>query len=66
MADECSEPETTMRSRRQRAAVVKLRGSGWRDGGTPERLLGCVGKMIAQGRRGALNAALNSMVSVAH
>jgi mannose-1-phosphate guanylyltransferase len=45
-------------------AVVKLKGSGWCDCGTPQRLLACLGEAIGRGRKQALKAALNSMIAV--
>jgi mannose-1-phosphate guanylyltransferase len=45
-------------------AVVKLKGSGWCDCGTPARLLGCLGDSIGQGRNADLRAALHSMLPV--
>lgn len=45
-------------------AVVKLKGSGWCDCGTPARLLGCLGDSIGQGRNADLRAALHSMMPV--
>ncbi len=46
--------------------VVKLAGSGWCDCGTPERLLGCLGEAVGQGRKEAIRAALQSMLPVAN
>jgi mannose-1-phosphate guanylyltransferase len=46
--------------------VVKLAGSGWCDCGTPERLLGCLGEAVGQGRKEAMRAALQSMLPVAN
>lgn len=45
-------------------AVVKLKGSGWCDCGTPARLLACLGEAIGRGRKQALRAALNALIAV--
>lgn len=49
----------------QGTAVVTLKGSGWCDCGTPERLLGCLGDAVGQGRLAELRAALNSLMPAA-
>jgi hypothetical protein len=43
-------------------AVVTLKRSGWCDCGTPQRLLGCLGESVGQGRMDLLKAALHSLV----
>lgn len=46
-------------------AVVTLKRSGWCDCGTPERLLGCLGESVGQGRMDVLKAALHSLIPAA-
>jgi len=50
----------------QGTAVVTLKGSGWCDCGTPERLLGCLGESIGQGRMDELKLALHSLIPAAN
>jgi mannose-1-phosphate guanylyltransferase len=46
-------------------AVVTMKQSGWCDCGTPERLLGCLGESVGQGRMDVLKAALHSLIPAA-
>jgi mannose-1-phosphate guanylyltransferase len=50
----------------QGTAVVTLKDSGWCDCGTPERLLGCLGDAVGQGRLAELKAALHSLIPAAN
>jgi mannose-1-phosphate guanylyltransferase len=50
----------------QGTAVVTIKGSGWCDCGTPERLLGCLGDAVGRGRLAELKAALQSLIPAAN